>query len=124
MKRFCVCREFDWLITQKKSLKSLLQERTGRSDRNSFEELPDAGEDILNLLEGGDSDASLRGSGGAADDDAAVTTPATEEESPAEPQPGPEAEAEPEPEEQPATEEQPPTEPDAEPEPEPEPVPS
>jgi hypothetical protein len=43
--------EFDWLITQKKSLKSLLLERSGRTERNSFEELPDAGADILSLLE-------------------------------------------------------------------------
>lgn len=44
--------EFDWLITQKKSLKSLLLERSGRTERNSFQELPDAGADILSLLEG------------------------------------------------------------------------
>ena len=49
--------EFDWLITQKKSLKSLLLERSGRTERASFEELPDAGADILALLEeGGDED--------------------------------------------------------------------
>ena len=59
--------EFDWLITQKKSLKSLLLERSGRRERESFEALPDATADILEVLEG---DGKADGDNGDRDGDA------------------------------------------------------